>query len=89
MLSGTGGEAGLSDQHVQEPTESTQQDDLAGLATLVRLPAAQVGQQLHFGPFPADREARRESQPPPSPKPPRCVPHANRAVAPVPTPGRF
>jgi len=42
------GKHGLSDQHVEQATQSTLQGDFAWLTIFMGLPASQFGQQLYF-----------------------------------------
>ncbi len=54
-------EDGLGDQHLQEPTESALQRDFAGQAIFMGFPAAELGQQLHFGPVESDAQVKEKA----------------------------
>ena len=47
-------EGSLGSQHLKETTESTQEGDFARSAIFMGFPAAEFGQQLHFGPLEGD-----------------------------------
>jgi hypothetical protein len=52
---------GLGGQHLKETTESALQRDFAGQAILTGLRAAELGQQLHFGPVEADAQVKEKA----------------------------
>jgi hypothetical protein len=83
------GQHSLSDQHVKQAAQPPLQGDFARVAIFMRLRASQFGQQLHLGPVPGFCQARRESQPRPSPRRPGCAGPANPTPGPLKSPDTF
>lgn len=58
MSGGVVREEGLSREHLQEPSQSALQGAFVGQAVFVGFPAAEPGEQLHFGPLEADPQIK-------------------------------